>query len=477
MKVPWSSSEWRRVAVYGLGISGRAAAAFLRRRGVAVVAFDGGAPDPEALGGLVTDPGIDLRLGAEPRELPPDVDAVVVSPGVPPQRPLLAEARRRGLPVIAEVELAFPFLDGEVVAVTGSNGKSTTTALAGAMLSAGGLPVEVCGNIGDALSSRVEGPPGRIFVVELSSFQLEAVDRFHPRAAALLNLSADHLDRHGDLSSYLAAKAAVFRRQTPADTAVLNALDPLVRDLPAASRSGGPRRRFFASRGAVDDGCHLAGEAVVEVRPGVGPVELFRPAELPLPGPHNLENAMAAALLARAGGAAPAAVAAGVRGFRCLPHRLERVRERRGVTWYDDSKGTNPAATARSLEGFADGSVHLILGGRFKGGDLTELCRRVVEKARRVYLIGEAAEEFARPLAGAVPLERAGTLERAVAAAAQRAVAGETVLLSPACSSFDQFENFAQRGRIFQRLVRALEPANAPPTTRRGGDLGAQAGL
>ncbi len=482
MKVPWSSNEWRRVAVYGLGISGRAATELLRRRGVAVVGFDDGTPAPEALDALTADPGVEMRLGAVPRELPPDVDAVVVSPGVPPERPLLAAARRRCLPVIAEVELAFPFLAGEVVAITGSNGKSTTTALTGEMLRAAGLEVEVCGNIGEALSSRVEGPPGRIFVVELSSFQLEAVDRFHPRAAALLNLSPDHLDRHPDLAAYLAVKAAIFRRQGPADTAVLNAGDSRVRDLAVASSSAGPRRRLFASRGTVDDGCHLAGDAVVEVRPGAEPVELFRPGDLPLPGPHNLENAMAAALLVRAGGASPAAIAAGVRGFRGLPHRLERVRERRGVAWYDDSKGTNPAATARSLEGFADRSVHLILGGRFKGGDLAELARRVAEKARRVYLVGEAAETFARALATeelttVAPLERAGTLERAVAAAAERAVAGETVLLSPACSSFDQFHNFAERGRIFQDLVRALGPTNGAAGAREGGELGAQAGI
>ncbi len=474
MNTPWSSNEWRRVAVYGLGISGRAAAAFLRRRGVEVVAFDDGSPDLSALGDLTADPGVELHFGTVPRELPPGVDAVVVSPGIPPERPLLAAARDRGLPVIAEVELAFPFLAGEVVAITGSNGKSTTTALAGEMLRAAGRPVEVCGNIGDALASRIEGPPGRTFVVELSSFQLEAVDRFHPRAAALLNLSADHLDRHADLAAYLAVKAAIFRRQEASDTAVLNARDPRVRRLAVPSRC-----RFFDSRGTVEDGCHLAGGAVVEVRPGAEPVELFRPEELPLPGPHNLENAMAAALLARACGAAPSAVAAAVRSFRGLPHRLERVRERCGVVWYDDSKGTNAAATLRSLESFADGTVHLILGGRFKGGGLEELRRRVATKARRAYLIGESATRFARALAGAVPVERAATLERAVVAAAERAGSGDTVLLSPACASFDQFRSFAHRGHAFQRLVRALEPADEPrlENPRRGGDLGAQAGL
>lgn len=472
MKVPWSSDEWRRVAVYGLGVSGREATAFLRRRGVDVVAFDARAIDPAELAELTADGGVELRLGAEPGELPADVDGVVVSPGVPADRPLLAAARRRGVPVIAEVELAFPFLPGEVVAITGSNGKSTTTALAGAMLEAAGRPAEICGNIGEALSSKVEGEPGRTFVVELSSFQLEAIEFFHPRAAALLNLSADHLDRHPDLASYRAVKARIFRRQGPADLAVLNADDPLVKSVAVAAG-----RRFFSSRGEVEDGCHLAGEAVVEVEPGASPAELFRRADVSLPGPYNLENAMAAALLARACGASSTAISAGLRGFRGLPHRLERVRERGGVVWYDDSKGTNPGATLRSLEGFADGTVHIILGGHFKGGDLEELSAVAAAKARRAYLIGESATRFERALEDVIPLELAGSVERAVERAAAEARPGETVLLSPACASYDQFESFAQRGRLFQDLVRALDEVDETITTNRGGSDGAQAGL
>ena len=467
MHAPWSNTRWRRVAVYGLGISGRAAVALLRRQGVRVVAFDDRSPEALDLGALFDDPGIELRLGGsvgsglsgsegsagdELADLTATLDGVVTSPGIPPQRPLLTAARQRGLPIVAEVELAFALLDGEVAAITGSNGKSTTTALAGAMLEAAGRRVEVCGNIGEALSSRVEGEAGRVFVVELSSFQLEAVDRFHPASAALLNLSHDHLDRHADLDSYLAIKAAIFARQTAADLAVLNAGDRRVAGLELAAR-----RRFFSSCGAVEDGCHLSGDTVFEVAPGAEPVELFQSTDVPLPGPHNLENAMAAALLARAHGAAPGDVVRALQTFRGLPHRLERVRERSGVLWYDDSKGTNLAATLRSLEGFADGTVHVILGGQFKGGDLRPLAAQLSRKAKCAYLIGEAAPDFARALTARVPFEHTETLHNAVARAAVAARAGETVLLSPACASFDQFDNFAQRGRVFQRLVLALD--------------------
>ncbi len=463
MNSPWSDHPWRRVGVYGLGISGRAAVQLLRRQNVEVVAYDDRAAKEIDLSDLAQDAGVEFRLGSEFGNLEKGdleaLDGFVISPGVSPDRPLFEAARRRGVPIIAEVELAFALLDGEVIGITGSNGKSTTTALAGAMLEAAGRQVEVCGNIGDALSSRV-GPSGkdRLFVVELSSFQLEAVDRFRPESAALLNISPDHLDRHFDLESYLGVKAAIFARQQASDLAVLNADDPRVAPLEVAAH-----RRFFSSQQTVEDGCYVSGDQVLEASPGREPQELFRRSDVPLPGPHNLENAMAAALLARAHGAEPSHVASGMRGFRGLPHRLERVAVRHGVIWYDDSKGTNIAATARSLEGFDDHSVHIVLGGRFKGGDLTQLRSLLECKARCAYLIGEAAPRFAEALAPQVPIERVDTLQNAVERAAADARPGEIVLLSPACSRFDQFDNFAQRGRVFQRLVKALN----------GGDHGA----
>ncbi len=456
MRTPWSEGDWSRVLVYGLGASGLAATLLLRARDVRVAAVDRRPGEELDLGRLGGDPGVELLLGADPEALPGSFDGVVVSPGVPPDRPLLRDARRLGVPVISEVELAFPFLNGPAVGITGSNGKSTTTALAGAVLRASGLRVEVCGNIGLPLAACVEGEAGRVFVVELSSFQLESVDTFRPRAAALLNLSADHLDRHHDFDAYRAAKERIFARQNGDDVAVLNADDPRVAAIGARAR-----RRFFSRLRPVEDGCYMDGERVIEIAPGSEPVELFRIGDLQLVGTHNLENAMAAALLARAMGADTAAVRSGLAGFAGLPHRLERVATLDGVAWYNDSKGTNVDATLRSLEGFPERSIHLILGGRHKGGDPAVLAGPVAAKARRVYLIGEAASIFERALAPVVDCERCGDLERAVSAARKRARDGEVVLLSPACSSFDQYDNFMRRGEHFTALVVGLGPRSA----------------
>ena len=453
MKVPWQGNgEWRRALVYGLGVSGCAASRLLRSRGVEVVGVDHRPRAELELGELERDPGVEFRLGSDPPELPPGVDGVVVSPGVPLDRPLLKGARAAGLPVVAEVELGFLFANGPVIGITGSNGKSTTTALTGALLEASGYRVEVCGNIGRPLSACVEGEAGRIFVTELSSFQLEAIDTFRPRAAALLNLSADHLDRHRDLDLYVAAKRALFRNQRESDVAVLNADDCRVVVVAVSAR-----RRYFSRQRPVEDGCYLDGDSVVEVVPG-GPVaEIFRRSDLALSGPHNLENAMAAALLSRALGAGPEGMRPALSAFAGLPHRLERVLQRAGVGWFDDSKATNVAATAKSLEAFPEGTVHLILGGRGKGGNPAALAPMLRRTVRRIYLIGEAAEEFYEVLGEVVPSEISGDLERAVASAAAHARPGEAVVLSPACASFDQYRNFVERGHHFQSLVRALD--------------------
>jgi len=436
-----------RVLVYGLGLSGRAAARLLLARGAAVLAVDDKAADAGDLAGK-----IELLPGGGSQPLPAGIDTVVVSPGVPLDRPILEDARRRGVPVIAEVELAFPFLNGPVVAITGSNGKSTTTAMVGDMLRAAGFQVEVCGNIGEPLADKVAGPPDRIFVVELSSFQIEGIDTFSPRAAALLNLSEDHLDRYGSLAAYGAAKKRLFYRQAVDAVAVLNADDP--ETLAVETRA---RRRLFSRLGPVTDGCWAGADGrVVEVAPSRAETELFQASDVPLAGVQNLENAMAAALLARAMGAGPDAIRAGLRGFKGLPHRLQKVGERAGVLFYDDSKGTNPGATLKAIEGFADGTVHLILGGRNKDADLALLTPMVRRKARRAYLIGESARDFETALGGAVPFEISETMERAVRSAAAQARAGEAVVLSPACASFDQFRNFVHRGQVFQEIVRNI---------------------
>ncbi|MEM8932981.1 MAG: UDP-N-acetylmuramoyl-L-alanine--D-glutamate ligase, partial [Acidobacteriota bacterium] len=428
-----TGAPWHRVLVYGLGLSGRAAAELLRHRGVEVVVVDARSRLTLGLDHLADDPGVRLLLGSEPDRLPDDLpwdglDAVVVSPGVPLDRPLLVAARAAGVPVVAEVELAFPLLDGEMIAITGSNGKSTTTMLTAAMLDAAGRRAKPCGNIGEPLAAQVTPddstsaePP--IYVVEVSSFQLESVDRFHPKAAAFLNLSPDHLDRHHSLDAYRDAKMRVFRRQVATDVAVVNADDPAVE---AATRGLPMRRRLFSRLGPVADGCWLDGSTVIEVDPAQGPPRpLFQAGDLPLTGVHNLENAMAAALLARAFDVDADAITAGLRSFCGLPHRLYKVRELDGVVWFDDSKGTNPAATAKSLAGFEDGKVLVILGGVFKGGDLDELGRLVARKARRAYLIGEAAEHFEHELRSTpgttAAIERTETLDRAVARAAAEA--------------------------------------------------------
>ncbi|MCZ6725822.1 MAG: UDP-N-acetylmuramoyl-L-alanine--D-glutamate ligase [Acidobacteria bacterium] len=458
MRVPWSASPWRRVLVYGLGISGRAAVRFLRHQGVAVLAINDREPERLGLAEWSADDGVEVAAASAVNSLPDDIDGVVLSPGVPPDRPLVTLARERGLPVIGEIELAFPFIEGKVVAITGSNGKSTTTALTGSMLEAAGRAAVVCGNFGRPLVDCV-GAEADIYVTELSSFQLESTDTFRPCAAVLLNLSPDHLDRHGDLASYTAAKAAIFDNQQDDDIAVFNADDPIVVEI--AQRIQSPRRRFFSHRSIVEDGCYLEDGVVFEVAPGASRQPLFAARDVPVPGTHNLENAMAGALLARAVGVEAEQLASGLAAFKGLPHRVERVLEQDGVVWYDDSKGTNFGATSKSLEGFVDGTVHLILGGRSKGGDAGVLRDIVGRKVRRLYLIGEAAGEFDRILADMAPVERFGALDRAVVAASRQARAGEVVLLSPACSSFDQYDNFMRRGEHFQRLVRALaEVAN-----------------
>ncbi len=463
-------SGWRSALVYGLGLSGAAAARALSDRGIRVMAADG---RPAA--GLGSAARELLRTGRvetlldEEADLPSDVDAVVLSPGVPPNRPLLKSARLAKTPILAEVELAYRLLEASsaptVVAITGSNGKSTTTALTGALLEAAGYPVEVCGNIGTPLCARVDGPPGRVFVVELSSFQLEAVDRFRPRAAALLNISPDHLDRYSGVADYAAAKARIFRNQTPGDIAVVNGDDAVARRLGSAREEATDRvrRRFFSRLRQVEDGCYLDRDRVIEVGPDIRR-ELFRLDDLALDGLHNVENAMAAVLLASAVGADSSGFISGLRGFRGLPHRMRLVSTLGGVRYYNDSKATNPAASTQALAGFGDGSVHLILGGRAKGedADFAELAAAAAAKAAAVYLIGEAADAIASVLLAGTSRCRYGSLERAVEAASAAASCGQSVLLSPACASFDQFEDFADRGRQFERQVGAL--------AARGGD-------
>jgi UDP-N-acetylmuramoylalanine--D-glutamate ligase len=407
-----------RVLVVGLARSGRAAVPALRAAGAAVVAYDASA-DAD-----VTGLDAQTRLGAWDDALLDGVGLVVKSPGVPEGAPPVAAARARAVPVISEIELGARLLPNRLLGVTGTNGKTTTTALLGAMFDAAGLAAEVAGNIGRPLTSLVgKAAPDAWVVCELSSFQLEGVETMRPRIAVLTNLEPDHLDRHPGFEAYRDAKLRLFARQAAGDVAVLP------RGFDAVP--GAARRVEFAA----DD-----------------PL----PAEPRIPGAHNRENAAAATAAARAAGLGDDAIAAALRTFPGVEHRIEQVAEVGGVRWVNDSKATNVAAALRALASFPDARKHVIVGGRGKQESYAPLAA-AFEGGDRAYLIGEAAAEIAAALDAAdVPYQRAGELAAAVTAAAGAARPGDVVLLSPACASFDQFESFEQRGEEFRRLVAKL---------------------
>jgi len=448
--------EIRSAAVFGLARSGRAAVAALAERGVEVTGTDAKA----GLEGLAERPGLRYVLGGHPESLLDGIDLVVVSPGIPLTLPVFDAARARALPVVAEIELASRLLPGVVVGVTGTNGKSTTTALAAALLKSAGHFAVACGHFGTPWIhfATKEGANGtgtapRTWVVELSSFQLEGIRRFAPDVAVHLNLTPDHLDRYRSMDDYGAAKARVFENQREAQVAVLNADDPLVaRIRPRA------RRLAFSRRRAPGLGVWLADDLFLADVTGKGPRIVAKRSDLALPGAHNVENALAALAATLPLGVSPEAAVETLRAFRGLPHRTALVRTVNGVGWWNDSKGTNVDATLKSLEGFEDQRVHLILGGKDKGDDFARLGPLATRKARRILAIGKAAPAIAKAL-GSLPgvaLEVVGTLEKAVEDAASHAEPGDAVLLSPACASFDQFRDFEHRGEVFESLVNAL---------------------
>jgi UDP-N-acetylmuramoylalanine--D-glutamate ligase len=399
--------------VVGLARSGAAAAQMLLSHG-AVVGVDRGHPDPP--------PGVEAHLGSDGVELLGRVACVVKSPGVPNEAPVVATARERGMPVLGELEVAWRLLPNRFVAVTGTNGKTTTSELLGAVYREAGLATAVAGNVGTPLSTLV-GAVGEsaVIVCEVSSFQAEDSEAFAPETALLLNLAEDHLDRHGSFDAYREAKLRLFANQTGEHVAVAP---------PGFVLPGSARRIVFGD-----------------------------PADLPLPveevrlrGRHNLENAMGASAAALASGVPADAVARALRTFTGVPHRLEEVGTVAGVLYVNDSKATNVASALRGIEAF-EGGVHAILGGSLKGGGFEGLRRAVAERCPACYLIGEAAERLENDLAGAAPLRRCGDLETAVGAAAAAASSGDVVLLSPACASFDQFRDYEERGERFRELV------------------------
>jgi UDP-N-acetylmuramoylalanine--D-glutamate ligase len=435
--------------VVGLARSGVAAALALRARGEEVIGVDRGAPTGVD---RLRDTGIEFFLEEEGVALLDRVRAVVKSPGVPAEAPVVAAARAGALPVLGELELGWRLLANEFVAVTGTNGKTTTVELIGHIHREAGLLVAVAGNVGAAVSGlAVGGTDGDVatrrvddrttIVCEVSSFQLEDTLAFAPEAAVLLNLSPDHLDRHVTLDAYRAAKLEIFARQGNDDIAVA----PLglgVEDF------GGCARLVCFGEGPGAALSSSGGELWWEERP------LLRVEEIRLPGRHNLQNAMAAAAVCLARGIDPDAVRAGLHSFAGVKHRLEDVALRDGVRWVNDSKATNVASTLVALDAFAAGTVHLILGGQGKGQDFFALRGPVGERCKAVYLIGEDAPVIAAALAGgAAPVLECGDLERAVTAARGAARAGDVVLLSPACASFDQFADFEARGERFRELA------------------------
>ena len=443
----------KRVLVVGLGRSGRAAAFLLRRQGAIVTVTDIKPPATfgDSLSELLAEK-IGLALGSQPVELFLAHDLVVVSPGVPWELPQLEAARARGIAVVPEVEVAGWYMDAPIVGVTGSNGKTTTTTLLGKMLEASGFSTFVGGNIGVALSSAVETvKPLSIVVAELSSFQLEAIRDFRPHVAVLLNISPNHLDRHPTFQAYAQAKRQIFRNQRADDYAVLNADDPWVRSLGPALVS---RKVFFSRLEQIPCGLFVS-NGIIVYRTGHMERVLLETKEVRLRGSFNLEDVLGAAAAACVLGADFDAVREAVREFRGVEHRLEYVREICGVEFYNNSKATSVDATAKSLEAFERG-VHLIMGGKDKGAPYAPLLPLVKDRVREVLLVGAAADRIARELSGAVELIHAGNLETAVPEAFQRARPGDVVLLAPACSSFDQFQDYEDRGRVFKDLVGRL---------------------
>jgi UDP-N-acetylmuramoylalanine--D-glutamate ligase len=410
--------EGIRALVVGMEKSGRASADFLRTRGADVTTTDLTPHDV---------PGFRPQSDAIFDE---KWDLIVLSPGVPVE--VAGGAVARGSEVIGEVELAAAYLRGPVIGITGTNGKTTTTSLVGHILSSAGVLVQVGGNIGTPVIAMTESSrPDQWNVLELSSFQLETIRTFRAHVGVCLNVTQNHLDRHHTLERYAAAKGNLFRTQQAGDYAVLNAEDAICRSF-AALTAGTP---VWFSAGDIE---------------GLMPSQ-----EIPIPGRHNVENVMAAAAAARIAGVADRDIAAAVRTFKAVEHRLEFVAVKNGVRFYNDSKATSVDATIKALDSF-DGNLWVILGGKDKGSDYTVLRDRLHNKARAALLIGAAAEKIAADLEGAVKLVQSGTLDHAVSEAWSHAAPGDTVLLAPACASFDQFQSFEHRGRVFKELVNGI---------------------
>jgi UDP-N-acetylmuramoylalanine--D-glutamate ligase len=443
----------KRVLVVGLGKSGVASALFLKSRGARVTVSDA-KPEAELRDEilLLLEHGITVETGGHGDRTFRGQDLIVVSPGVPADAPQLVQARNLGEPVIGEIELAAQFLTGSIVAITGANGKTTTTSLAGEIIAAGKFPTLVGGNIGTpAISFVDQAGPTTWTVLEVSSFQLETIVEFRPRIAVILNITPDHLDRHRTFANYVNAKARIFENQRPDDFTVLNADDPTTSELSNRTRAQLFR---FSRKKEIEKGAFVRGTHIY-FRNGNSEREIMPLAEVPLKGAHNLENVLAGVSIGMLVGCPPEQIRQAVRNFKAVEHRLEFVAKVAGVDYYNDSKATNVDATIKALESFP-ANIHLILGGKDKGSDYTVLHDLLRQRVKRVYTIGAAAAKIESQIQGAAEIDHAETLENAVRRASESAVAGDVILLAPACASFDQFQSYEHRGRVFKEVVHSL---------------------
>lgn len=457
------SVEGKKVTVVGAARSGVAAALLLADRG-AITSLTDLRPrlDDRDAERELRIAGVSLELGEHRTETLQSADLIVLSPGVPLQQPQIAEARKAGVPVIGEIELASRWLAGRVVAITGTKGKSTTTTLTGHMFTAGGLKASIGGNIGTPLSSQVaDSTPETFHIVEVSSFQLEATQTFHPWIAVMLNFSPDHLDRHPSIGEYAAAKGKIFSNQTERDWAVINADDPQTL---ALAREGRARKVRFSLEGALDEGIAITSQAICELHGGKD-TPLVPLSSIRLIGRHLLSDVMAATAVARIAGVSPDAMVRAVESFGGLEHALEPVAVINGASFVNDSKATNVDAARRAIESFESGLV-VIMGGRFKGGDFRLLSEPLRQRNATVVAIGEAAPLIKDAFDGVLPVHLAISLPVAVRRASELVPPGGTVLLAPACSSFDMFRDYAERGQVFKREVMKLVEESR---TTRGG--------
>jgi len=452
----------KRVLVVGLGKSGVASALFLKAHGAQVTVSDTKSGD-ELRNEIpvLLDHGITVETGGHGDRTFRGQDLIVVSPGVPVDAPPLVQARALGEAVIGEIELAAQFLPGPIVAITGSNGKTTTTTLTGEILTAAGLPALVGGNIGTpAISLAGRANPETAIVLEISSFQLETIQAFRPKIAVVLNVTQDHLDRHRTFEVYVDAKARIFENQQGTDFAVLNADDPTCATLGSRTRA---QVFWFSRQKEVQRGAWVR-DGNIMFRDAKGQREIMQVSEIPLKGAHNLENVLAAVCAGALMGCAPDRIRQAVRDFKAVEHRLEFVATIGGVDYYNDSKATNVDATIKALESFP-ANIHLILGGKDKGSDYTVLNHLLRQRVKRVYTIGAAAAKIESQIVsssetsgkgGGPEVVRADTLENAIRRANAVAEPGDVVLLAPACASFDQFKNYEHRGQAFKEIVRGL---------------------